>query len=170
MSGHLTIPSFDIRYTTLQDAPHLLDWLRSSGMLHYFPVSEGKELENAVQCWIGFCRWNASLTATIEGEPCAIGTLFLMPYRKVAHHCLIKIIVDPRRQRQGIGLALLNNLKHLAKTYFRLEMLHTEIFDNPAMEGLLKKAHFYEFLRQGHYVKVGDRYLTRVLFQVELLP
>ena len=55
-----------------------------------------------------------------------------MPYKKVAHHCLFKIVVDPKHQRKGIGRALLKNLKHLAKTYFHLELMHIEVFEGAA--------------------------------------
>lgn len=158
----------DVRYTTLEDTPYLREWLLSPGTLHWFPMSEEKELEDAIQCWIGFSRWSSSLTVIHEGEPCAIGTLFLMPYLKVAHHCLFKIIVNPKLRRKGIGTMLLKNLKHLAKTYFRLHLMHIEVYEgNPILE-LLKKSDFHEFARQEHFVKEGDRYFARILMETYL--
>ncbi|MFS8563575.1 MAG: GNAT family N-acetyltransferase [Rhabdochlamydiaceae bacterium] len=76
-----------------------------------------------------------------------------MPYKKVAHHCLAKVIVDPKWQRQGIGSSLVRNLKHLAKNYFRLEMMDIEVFEgNPLIE-LLQKEGFHEVFRQEKFVK-----------------
>jgi putative acetyltransferase len=165
MSKQVEIPDLDIRYTHVDDAPYLREWLDSAGMLHWFPMSVEKEVEDAAACWIGFCRYSCSLTATVQGVPCGIGTLFLMPYRKVAHHCIFKLIVNPKYQRQGIGTSLLKNLKHLAKNYFRLEMIHIEVFEgNPIIELLLKSG-FEEFARQERYVKEEGRYLARILFQ-----
>jgi putative acetyltransferase len=158
----------EFRYTTLDDMTYLRDWLSRPGMLHWFPMSEGDELENAIQCWMGFCRYSCSLTATVRNQPCAIGTLFLMPYRKVAHHCLFKIIVAPEYQRKGIGSSLLKNLKHLAKTYFRLELMHIEVFEDNPMISLLLKNDFREFASQDRFVKEGDRYFKRQLFEVDL--
>lgn len=182
----------EIRYTTLHDAPYLKQWLcfseeredhRTQGvvadsdspfaqgppsMLHWFPMSDEKELEDAVQCWIGFSRWSCSLTATLNDVPCGIGTLFLMPYIKVAHHALIKVIVDPHYQRQGIGTSLLKNLKHLAKNYFRLDLIHTEVYEGNPFIHLLQKGGFEECARQERYVKEGDRYLARLIFQFDL--
>ena len=111
----MDIPGFDIRYTYVTDISYLRQWIRSPGMLQWFPMTEEKEVEDALQCWIGFCRWSCSITATVNHIPCGIGTLFLMPYKKVAHHCLFKVIVDPNFQKKGIGNALIRNLKHLAK-------------------------------------------------------
>lgn len=166
--GKATPVGFDIRYTFVTDAPYLRDWLHAPGMLHWFPMEEEKEVEDAVQAWIGFCRYSCSLTCTINDVPCAIGTLFLMPYRKVAHHCMFKIIVDPKYQRQGIGTSLIKNLKHLAKNYFRLEMIHIEVFEGNPITKLLSRADFHMFARQERYVKEGDAYLARLLFETSL--
>ncbi len=94
-----------------------------------------------------------------------MGTLFLMPYRKLAHHCLIKIIVAPKWQRQGIGSSLLKNLKHLAKTQFRQELVHMEVFEGNPMIELLKKFDFHEFARQEKFVKENGIYYTRILLE-----
>lgn len=159
------IPGFDLRYTYVTDAQPLKEWLSVPGMLHWFPMSDEKEVEDAIQCWIGFCRYSCSLTATIDGVPCGMGTLFLMPYRKVAHHCLFKVIVDPKYQRKGIGTSLVKNLKHLAKNYFKLELIHIEVFEGNPLIPILHKLHFHEFARQERFVKEGDRYLARILLE-----
>jgi RimJ/RimL family protein N-acetyltransferase len=159
------LPGFDIRYTYVTDTPHLREWLLNPEVQKWFPVSEEKELEDAVQCWIGFSRYSSSITATLNGTPCGIGTLFLMPYRKVAHHCLFKIVVDPKHQQKGIGAALLKNLKHLAKNYFHLDLIHIEVFEGNPIISLLKKNDFHEFARQEKFVKDKDGYHSRILYE-----
>jgi putative acetyltransferase len=161
-------PGLDIRYTFLTDGPFLKNWLQQSEVQRWFPISQEKELEDAVQCWVGFCRYSSSLTATLSGVPCAIGTLFLMPYRKVAHQCLFKIVVDPQHHRKGIGFSLLKNLKHLAKNYFHLELMQIEVFEGNPIIHLLNKCDFHEFARQEKYVKEGDRYYARILYECYL--
>lgn len=158
----------DIRYTFVTDTPYLRDWLSDPAVQKWFPVSEEKEIDDAVQCWIGFSRYSSSLTATLNGEPCAIGTLFLMPYRKVSHHCLFKLVVNPKHQRKGIGAALLKNLKHLAKNYFRLELMHIEVFEGNPFIHLLEKEGFEVFAKQERYVKDRGQYLTRILYESNL--
>jgi GNAT superfamily N-acetyltransferase len=160
---------FDIRYTHVSDTSYVREWLEDPATQHWFPVSTDKEIEDAALCWVGFCRYNASLTATLNGTPVAIGTLFLMPYRKVAHHCLFKLLVAPAHRRKGIGRSLLKNLKHLAKTKFRLEFMNIEIFEGNPCERLLLDAGFHEYGRQSHFVKEGNRYLGRILYESELL-
>ncbi len=162
------LPGYDIRYSQLSDFDYLKKWLFSPGMLHWFPMSAPKEVEDAAQCWIGYSRFSASITATIDGIPCGIGTLFLMPYRKVAHHCQFKIIVSPEFQKKGIGASLVKNLMHLAKKYFHLEKIHIEIFEGNPILNLLLKHGFRIYARQQKYVKEGDRYLERILLEADL--
>ncbi len=159
------LPGLDIRYTYVTDTPYLRDWLLKPEVQKWFPVSEQKEIEDAIQCWIGFSRYSSSLTATLNGTPCGVGTLFLMPYRKVAHHCLFKIVVDPKHQRKGIGSVLVKNLKHLAKNYFHLELVHIEVFEGNPFIHLLQKFDFHEFARQERFVKDNDGYKGRILFE-----
>ena len=165
MSGK-ELADFDIRYTQITDGQHVKEWLLNPEVLRWFPMGDEKEAEDAVQAWMGFCRWSCSLTGVVQNEPCGVGTLFLMPYRKVAHHCLVNLIVDPKRQGQGVGTSLLKNLKHLAKNYFRIEILHMEIYEGNPVIQLLEEQGFREFARQERYVKQGEnQYLARVMFE-----
>jgi len=160
---------FDIRYTVFEDEVYLRKWLSSEKMLHYFPMGDQKEVDEMIPSWIGFAKWNCSLTGMIEGVPVAIGTLFLMPYRKVAHHCMFYLIVDPAWQKKGIGFSLMKNLKHLAKDYFRLKMMHLDVWeDNEEGLRLLYKSGFKEITKQEKFVKENDRYLARILMNVYL--
>jgi RimJ/RimL family protein N-acetyltransferase len=164
----MNIPNFDIRYTYVTDLSYLRQWIQSLGMLDWFPMTTEKEIEDALQCWIGFCRWSCSVTATVNHVPCAIGTLFLMPYKKVAHHCLFKLIVDPHWQRKGIGNAMIRNLKHLAKNYFHLEMISIETFEGNPIIHLLKKNGFEEIFRQEKFVKISSSYKARIFMETKL--
>jgi RimJ/RimL family protein N-acetyltransferase len=159
------LPGFDIRYTHVNDAPYLRDWLLKPEIQKWFPVSTEHEIDSAVQCWVGFSKFNSSLTATIDQIPVGVGTLFLMPYRKVAHHCLFKVIVDPVHQRKGIGRSLLKNLKHLAKNAFHLELMHIEVFNGNPLTHLLEEFGFHEFARQAKYVKDQGEYFERILYE-----
>lgn len=166
--GFIDSSDFDIRYTTLDDIPHLRNWLKIEGMLHWYPPSDDQELENFILVWMGFIRYNAALTATYKNEPVAISTLYLMPYRKVAHHCMFQLIVDPENSRKGVGTCIVKNLNHLAKTQFDQEMIYAEILDESPLIPLLQKFNFKEFARQEKYVKEGILYFPRILMGCEI--
>ena len=163
------IPNFDIRYSEAKDFSYVNEWIYQPQILQWFPMSTDKEVQDALACWMGFCRHKSSLTATINGVPCGVVTLFLMPYRKVCHHCIFKIVVDPKYHHQGIGSSLIKNAKHLAKEYFRLERLQIEVIEGNHLIDLLKKQNFVEIVSQAKYFKEGDTYKGRVLLEVNLL-
>lgn len=158
----------DIRYTRVLDISYLRLWLQDPKVLSWFSMTTPQEIEQAIACWMSFARYNASLTAVINRVPCGIATLFLPPYKKVSHHCLFKICVDPKYQRKGVGSALIKNIKHLAKTQFHFESIYSEVFDENPLIPLLKKFDFQEFAKQDYYIKTKDRYFSRVLLEVDL--
>ena len=158
------LADFDIRFTDQDDLFSLQKWFSIAGTCDDFPFGDG-EVDEALKNWIGFAKYKASLTAMIHNVPCAIGTLFLMPYKKVAHHCAFYLIVDPEHRRKGIGTAMVRNLLHLAKTRFRLESVHAELYDPSAMHPLLLKLRFKEFARQDNFVHVDGCSRARILME-----
>jgi len=163
------VQEYDIRYSETEDVKNLQSWLSDTETLKHFPATDLKEMELMSNFWMGFSRFKSSLTATFGNEPCGIATLFLMPYKKVAHHSLFYLVVDPSFRNRGVGDSLLKNLKHLAKTRFRLEILQIEIWeDNLPMIHLLERHGFFVLMKQKGYVKQDGEYLARVIYKVHL--
>lgn len=154
-----------IRYTEPSDAPYLKQWLLEPGVGRWFPMYDELEVEDAVGRWISFCRYKCSLTAVIDGIPCGLTTLYLQPYRKLAHQCEFGIIVGGDNRGQGVGSALLTSLMQLAKENFRLELLHLTVYaKNPAIR-LYHRFGFREFGRQTHWIKEDGVYVGRIFME-----
>jgi RimJ/RimL family protein N-acetyltransferase len=160
------VEGLDIRYTELSDGKYLRDWLREPEVRRWFPMYDDVEIDDAVGRWIGFSRYRCSLTATMNGVPCGISTLYLQPYRKLAHQCEFGIIVGAGYRNMGVGSELIKNLINLAKNYFHIELLHLQVYDgNPAMR-LYSRWGFIEFGRQSHWIKEApDDYRARVFME-----
>lgn len=155
----------DIRYTEPGDAKYLKDWLMDPETLRWFPMDDEVEVDDAVMRWIAFYRYKCSLTITKDGVPCGIATLYLQPYRKLAHQCEFGIIVGNGYRNLGIGSYLMNNVIHLAKEKFKIELLHLQVYsENPAMN-LYKRFGFTEFGRQNSWIKETNRYAGRVFME-----
>lgn len=156
---------FDIRYSELQDGEHLKNWLMQPQDQKWFPMSTPQEVEDSSRNWIGFSKYRASLTAVAKGKPCGIATLFLMPYKKVSHHAMFYIIVDPNFRKKGIGTSLMKKLLNLAHNYFRLESVHTEVYEGCPLLSVLNKCGFEQFAYQENFVKTEEGYLARILLE-----
>lgn len=155
----------ELRYSVLEDGVGLKEWLLEPGILKAFPMIDEPEVDDAVKHWIGFAKYKCSLTATYNGQACGIATLCLMPYKKLAHHCLLSIIVGGGQRGRGVGTLLMNNILHLAKQYFRLEVIYLEVYEgNPAVR-LYKRFGFREIGLQKHFMKENGEYIGKVIME-----
>ncbi|AFS21635.1 GNAT family N-acetyltransferase [Chlamydia psittaci] len=162
------VPGLDIRYTLPSDALYMRQWLNDPKILRGFPLKTEAEIHDSVNFWVGFYRYHSSLTAVYEGEVAGVATLILNPYIKVSHHALVSIIVGEPYRNKGVGTALLNNLCHLAKTRFHLEILYLEVYEeNPAI-ALYKRFGFIEVGRQKHFYKDEIGYLAKIIMEKQL--
>lgn len=161
--------SLEIRYSDLSDGRYLKDWLLDPTVARWFPMDDPVEIEDAVHRWIGFSRYKCSLTAVKDGVPCGLATLYLQPYRKLAHQTEFGIIVGPDYRGKGVGTELLKNLIHLAKEQFRIELLHLQVYsENPAIH-LYTRLGFKEFGEQKHWIKERDGTYTGRTFMEKYL-
>ncbi len=161
-----SLPGLRIRYTEEADTSSMRTWMDDPNTVRWFPMMEPQEIEDSVTRWVGFYKYKCSLTATVDGEAVGIATLFLQPYKKIAHQCEFGIVCSPQFQGKGVGSALINSLLHLAKERFRIELIHCTVYpDNPAIR-LYERFGFEEFGRQEHWLKEKDgRYTGRVFMQ-----
>ncbi|HRD54904.1 MAG TPA: GNAT family N-acetyltransferase [Parachlamydiaceae bacterium] len=164
------IPGFDIRYTELSDGKHLREWLLDRTVGRWFPMADELEVDDAAGRWIGFCRYKCSLTATIDDVPVGLATLYLQPYKKIAHQCEFGIIVDGKHRGRGIGSSLIRNLIHLAKTQFKIELLHLQVYEGNPATRLYERFGFKTFGIQTHWIQEKDEegnpfYVGRVFME-----
>jgi RimJ/RimL family protein N-acetyltransferase len=163
------LEKLEIRYTELSDTPHVRDWLMDPTVATWFPMADAIEIDDAANRWVSFARYRCSLTAVMDGVPCGIATLYLQPYKKLAHQCEFGIIVAPGFRNKGIGSDLLKNLIHLAKEYFKIELLHLQVYaKNPAMR-LYQRFGFREFGCQTHWIKEADGTYTARIFMEKFI-
>jgi ribosomal protein S18 acetylase RimI-like enzyme len=152
----MSLLEHDIRYSEAVDASWMHQWLQGVQGCDGYPF-EGAELEEAVRNWIGFAKFKASLTAVLPDQtPCAVGTLLLMPYQKVAHHASMMLVVAPEYRHRGIGFSMVKNLVHLASHYFHLQSVQAELDPVSFPLSILKKQGFQTIFHQDKYYKLSD--------------
>lgn len=145
-----------VRFTEISDGKYLREWLHEPGILRWFPMVDDIEIDDAVQRWVGFSRYRCSLTAVIQGIPRGLATLYLQPYRKLAHQCEFGIIVSPEVRNQGVGTLLITELEKLAKGTFKIELIHLQVYENNPAKRLYERLGYKEFGYQSRWIKEPD--------------
>jgi putative acetyltransferase len=158
-------PGVELRYTSLEDATYLSAWLQQPGVLRGFPMQDVPEVEDSVKHWIGFSKYKSSLTATLHGTPVGIVTLCLMPYRKLIHQCLLSIIVSEEMRCKGIGTLLMNNILHLAKNRFGIEVVYLEVYEKNRAISLYRRFGFREIGFQKYFMKDEGEYIGKLIME-----
>lgn len=159
------IQGLEIRYTEINDQGPLKEWLLEPGILKWFPMIDEIEIDHTINHWIGLSKYKCSLTAVLDGKQVGLATLYLQPYRKLAHQCEFGIIVDQNVRNKGVGTALMNRLIHLAKENFNIELLHLQVYyGNPAIR-LYERLGFTEFGRQDGWIKEDGEFLGRIFME-----
>lgn len=156
---------FDIRYSYRGDWGFLYRLLSNEEIAKWLPINVSVGAKLFTNNWIEQTSKLCSLTCLYDNQPCAMGILFLMPYKKVKHMAMGYMAVDPPMQMNGIGSSLLKNLIHLSQTKFHLESLHFELFENCPLIPLLEKEGFKEIIRQEKYVIEGNTTLARLVYE-----
>jgi len=166
MNQDETLPDgLEIRYTEEGDGKFLREWLLDPEIGRWFPMDTEQEVDDAVERWVGFYKYKCSLTAVMHGVPCGLATLYLQPYRKLAHQCEFGIIVGGGFRNLSVGSHLLRRLMLMAKEQFKIELLHLQVYaENPAMR-LYKRFGFREFGRQTCWIKEEQAYVGRIFME-----
>ena len=60
---------------------------------------------------------------------------------------------------------MVRNLIHLAKTKFKLESVHVEIYEPSPLLSVVRKLGFEEFARQDDFVKINGLSRPRILLE-----
>lgn len=159
---------FDIGYTTAAEEGFVKEALMDEETRLWYPPSSPSDVEIFVRNWVGFARYNCSLTALYEGEVIGVATLFLMPYVKVAHLAMVYIVVKKEYRGKGVGNSLLKNINHLGKTKFRLQSIHMEVFEGAPIESVAKNQGYKEIVRQEGFVELKGKMHARKIYEIDL--
>lgn len=153
-----------IRTSREDDYPYLVSWLLEKEALRWFPMTDKKEVEEAVRHWLSYRVLGACITAEINGIPCGSATLYLHAYKKLKHQVLFSIVVDQKFRGKGVGKSLIQNLEKLAKN-FGIEIFHLEVYEGNPAKHLYKKLGFIEFGKHPKFVKEKNHYYNKILMQ-----
>lgn len=163
-------PTVYVRETVRKDGPLIEKWLMQEEVLKGFPMSDEREVHDAVRIWMQYVDQGTSLTALYKKKPCAAGNLYIQPIEKLKHQCLFVIIVDQKHRGQGVGTLLMGALERRAKEMFNIELFHLEVYEgNPAVS-LYERLGFVYYGEHPRFLKGEDgKYSSKILMQKMLV-
>ena len=162
-------PLITFRPTTVQDLAEYKKWLQQPGVLEGFPMSDEREIDDAIQFWHQYLKRGTSITALYKKKPVGTSNLYIPEIEKLRHQCLFVIIVDQAYQRRGIGTLLLKEMQKLAKQRFQIEILHLEVYDRNPVIRLYKRMGFKQYAEHLNYLKDSNgTYYTKISMEMEL--
>lgn len=156
------------RLTRPEDAPYLMQWLSDPKILRWFPMFDAREIEDSVRIWIGYSRIESGITAEWNSEPCGMANLYIQPYKKLKHTCLLSIIVKEEMRGKGIGKAMMEQLMKHAKEKFKIEVLHLEVYEGNPAQHLYERMGFKQFGYQSRFIKEDGKYNGKFFMQIIL--
>jgi len=162
-------PLVTFRPTIPEDLESYKQWLQQPGVLEGFPMSDKREIDDAVRLWHQYLAKGASITALYKKKPVGAANLYVQEVEKLKHQSLFVILVDEKYRGKGIGTLLLKEVQKLAKNKFGIEILHLEVYDkNPAIR-LYERVGFKKYAHHPDYLKdVNGNYFGKILMQMEL--
>lgn len=159
-----------LRESLMTDAELMAQWFCRDDVRYFFPMVNELEAKDAALRWVSFCRYNASVSAEVDGQFVGIATLYLQPYKRLMHNCEMGIIVSPEMRGRGIGSQLMSAIIEKAKTVFKIEVLHLQVHpQNPAVK-LYERFGFKRFGLQERWIKADEpgQYHGRALMEKKL--
>jgi putative acetyltransferase len=155
-----------IRLAKESDKKYLQTWLNDKDILKWFPMCNEMEVEDSVNIWMSYIKYDSVLVAEINGTPVGNAMLYIQHYNKLKHQALFAIVVDQNYRGKKIGSKLLNELFKRAKEKLKLEMIHLEVYhSNPAIN-LYKRLGFKQYGVHKKFLKDLDgKYYDKILMQ-----
>lgn len=162
-------PQITLRKTTEEDAPYITNWLLQGDVLKGFPMTDKREVDDAVRIWMLYAKRGCSLTAVYKKKPVGCANLYINEVEKMKHQSLFVIIVDEKMRGQGIGTLLMNEITRLAKNKYQVEILHLEVYEHNPAYHLYKRMGFEEYGCHPKYLKDNKGvYYDKIVMQKKL--
>ncbi len=150
------------------DLPFLSSWLMDPVVLNWFPMSNQREVEDAVRIWHTFAKQGAAFTAEVHGEPAGMAILYVNSFAKLKHQALFAILINEKYRGQGIGSRFIKYLIERAKA-FGITLLHLEVFQGNPAYNLYYRLGFREYGKHKKFLKDAQgKYHTKIMMQKDL--
>jgi RimJ/RimL family protein N-acetyltransferase len=159
-----------IRKSKEEDLPFLKRCLLDPSVIAYYPMSDEKEVDDALVTWKYYIKEGCAFTAVdAEDKPLGMANLYIHTFERLKKQSLFSIVVDRDMRGKGIGTSLLKELIRSAKEDFNVRLLHLEVYEGNPAYNLYVRLGFVEYARHKRFLKEADgTYMDKVNMQLIL--
>jgi ribosomal protein S18 acetylase RimI-like enzyme len=156
-----------MRFATDEDISFVVEWLKDESLAPFLQVEMEKEIKDLAHMVCDYGKKECALILEDHQVPMGIAALQMLPFKKIHHHCLLFLLIDPKQREKGFGKKLLNEIEQIGKKQLHLEFIECELYENPSI-GWFEKQGYRQTIRQENFLHVKGQERARSVLRKSL--
>lgn len=158
-----------IRQAVEADTHALSQILNEPEVLEYYPMSNGKEVSDALRVWNFYMRQGSVFAIEVDGITAGMAVVYVNAYKKLKRQALFAIVVGKKYRGQGLGSKLLTYIIDKSKNEFGIKLLHLEMYEGNPARTLYDRFGFTLYASHKRFLKDAQgNYRSKVMMELEL--
>ena len=169
MSDQIDEKIISIRLMLESDTPTLERILNEPEVQLYYPMSNTREVSDALRVWHFYMRQGSVFTIEVGGQPAGLAVLYVSSYEKLKRQALFAIVIGKQYRGKGLGSKLLTYLIDKAKNQFGIKLLHLEMYEGNPAKSLYERFGFKHYASHERFLKESSGvYKAKVMMELQL--
>ncbi len=169
MSHQIDENLISIRSMIESDTSTLEKILNEPEVQIYYPMSNSKEVSDALRVWHFYMRQGAVFTIEVDKVPAGLAVVYVSSYEKLKRQALFAIVIGKEYRGRGLGSKLLTHIIDKAKNQFGIKLLHLEMYEGNPAKSLYERFGFKHYGNHKRFLKDSHGvYKSKVLMELKL--
>ncbi len=158
-----------IRPMMESDTPILERILNEPEVQLYYPMSNSKEVSDALRVWNFYMRQGSVFTIEVGKQPAGLAVVYVSSYEKLKRQALFAIVIGKEYRGQGLGSKLLAHIIDKAKNEFGIKLLHLEMYEGNPAKSLYERFGFKHYATHERFLKEANgTYKAKIMMELKL--
>ena len=159
----------NIRKGVEADMPALSQILNDPEVLKFYPMSNSKEVTEALKVWNYYMRQGSVYAVDIDHKTAGLAVVYVSSYKKLKRQALFAIVVGKKFRGKGVGTKLMEHIIDEAKNVWGIKLLHLEMYEGNPARSLYDRFGFKFYAEHKRFLKDAEgNYRSKVMMQLEL--
>ena len=169
MNKKFSDEEIQIRPTVEADTQALEKILNEQEVLEYYPMTNSKEVGDAIRVWQFYMRQGSVFTIHVGGMPAGMAVVYVNSYEKLKRQALFAIVIGKKYRGCGLGTKLMTFITDKAKHEFGIKLLHLEMYEGNPAQSLYERLGFEHYARHDRFLKdASGVYKSKLMMQKKL--